>query len=125
MLQLQNRPDIVRPSHCLRDKLVEPEISLWTQLCGEAATRCPSSDLSRPWLSCSYRALSTFWQIQQSIRQHGAIVTRITIYSDFRAFFDKSKTGLENGIYTRSPGATKLFGHAAAIVGYDNINKAW
>lgn len=125
LLQLQSNPGLLRPSRCTRGNLVEPEIGSWSGVCAAAAAACPLANNSLPWLSCSYKALSTFWQIQQDVRQHGAAITRITIYDDFRPFFDPSKTGLENGIYTPKPGARKLYGHAAIIVGYDNVNMAW
>lgn len=123
--QLEDTPELVRPTNCLLRGNEEPEIRDWRRLCQQAIDTCPKDDRSRPWLSCTFRALSSFWQIQQSIRQHGAVVTRITIYDDFPTFFDPSRTGLENEIYTRRANAAKLYGHAAAIVGYDNVNKAW
>lgn len=123
--QLEDNPGVVRPSNCFSEYFVEPEIGSWTGVCTAAATKCSLDDMSKPWLSCSYRTMSTFWQIQQSVMQYGGVVTRITIYDDFRPFFNPRKTGLENGIYTPGPGAKKLYGHAAVIVGYDNINKAW
>jgi hypothetical protein len=78
---LANEPQLARPSLCGLDNTdIEYEVGSWSGECSAAAGRCLISNASLPWLKCTYKSLSSFWQIQQHIRLHGAVVTRITIY---------------------------------------------
>lgn len=90
-LQVDTAPDLLRPAGCLEskypelvDRNKEPDIIDWEPYCkaaNETAAdgKCTADKITRPkpLLKCSYRSLSNFYQMQQHIRKHGAIVSRI------------------------------------------------
>eukprot|EP00878_Enallax_costatus_P011157 GHUV01011651.1.p2 GENE.GHUV01011651.1~~GHUV01011651.1.p2 ORF type:complete len:209 (+),score=42.35 GHUV01011651.1:718-1344(+) len=65
----------------------------------------------------------TMWEAQRHIRQYGSVVTGFDVYSDFKAFFANKKNA--KAVYRPGPGATLDFGHAVALVGYDNVRDYW
>lgn len=120
------KPELVRPTTCGLSGLSEPDIGSWDGICASASTKCPFTDKSRPWLKCSYKSLSTFWQIQQHVRNHGAVVTRMIVYDDFKNNFQPSgRPHTAYPPYTVGDRAKKLYGHAVAIVGYNNTDYSW
>ncbi|WIA11601.1 hypothetical protein OEZ85_011706 [Tetradesmus obliquus] len=53
--------------------------------------------------------MSSFVEIQEHIRAHGSVISRIIVYDDFQ----------------RNLTARPAFGHAVVLVGYDNENYTW
>ncbi|WIA41425.1 hypothetical protein OEZ86_005008 [Tetradesmus obliquus] len=89
---------------------------------------CSGIKKDQPRYSCSFKSLSSFWQVQQHIRTHGAAVTRIAVYDDFNVQFNRSakdNTSMELPPYRRNTTAKLQYGHAALIVGYDNTDFTW
>ncbi|WIA10190.1 hypothetical protein OEZ85_010393 [Tetradesmus obliquus] len=125
MYVAQNFPELLRPGRCGLDSVVETDTGDWGSTCDSASSTCSPSNTSLPLLNCTYKALSTFLQIQQHIRTYGAVVTRMGVHDDFKLFFDPSKTSMQNDIYTVKSDAQLLYGHAVVLVGYDNDNMAW
>ncbi|WIA08057.1 hypothetical protein OEZ85_007523 [Tetradesmus obliquus] len=133
---IDKAPELIRPSSCTRkaapklaDPASEPNVNPWLPVCRAAQQACRNAtNRQQPWLKCSYTSLSTFWEIQRWIRNHGAVVTRITIYDDFNVQINK-KAKLVPGegwpAYRFNKTAKPLYGHAAVIVGYDNDNFTW
>jgi hypothetical protein len=87
-LQIDQAPELMRPAKCLpspsRDQ--EPDVTDWGPYCEAAKKLAASGNCTntndkitreKPLLKCSYRSLSNFYQMQQHIRNHGAIVSRI------------------------------------------------
>jgi hypothetical protein len=61
-----------------------------------------------------YAQLSTPMDIQDHVRTHGAVMTRLDIYSDFRPFFQASPKGTYMG---PDPNARLVENHAILVVG--------
>jgi hypothetical protein len=64
-------------------------VSDWSSICRAAARsdtnatdglRCRDITPEQPLYTCSYTALSSFWQIQQHVRNHGAVITRYALW---------------------------------------------
>eukprot|EP00882_Tetradesmus_deserticola_P003461 GHRQ01003660.1.p1 GENE.GHRQ01003660.1~~GHRQ01003660.1.p1 ORF type:complete len:712 (+),score=141.58 GHRQ01003660.1:390-2525(+) len=134
---IDKAPELVRNSSCLSSKVSkalndtvnEPNVDSWLPVCQQAQQECAATAKpDAPWLKCTYTSLSTFWEIQRWIRNHGAVVTRITIYDDFNVQINKKArniSGEEWATYRFNRTAKPLYGHAAVIVGYDNDNFTW
>ncbi|WIA38981.1 hypothetical protein OEZ86_005133 [Tetradesmus obliquus] len=94
-----------------------------------AQQRCSSpANSSQPWLKCEYKSLSTFWEIQRHIRNHGAVISRITVYNDFDVQVGekvREQKGEAIPAIRTNATARPQYGHAALIVGYDNDNYTW
>lgn len=82
-LQIDRAPQLIRPSRCLfnssqlRDAVKEPQVTSWIPACQAAQDSCRGTTSSRqPWLKCEYKSLSTFWEVQRHIRNHGAVISR-------------------------------------------------
>jgi hypothetical protein len=79
--QIDKAPELIRPSNCtkdskLRDPTNEPNVD-WLPVCRNAKQECTAqAQRARPYLKCTYTSLSTFWEIQRWIRNHGSVVTR-------------------------------------------------
>jgi hypothetical protein len=59
----------------------EADVGDWSSICSAAAATatpktCSSIFKEQPQYSCSFKSLSSFYQIQQEIRSKGAVVTR-------------------------------------------------
>ena len=63
-----------------------------------------------------------FFPAQRDIITAGSVVTRIDIYSDFRAFFARNPVGVYRG---PSPSAKLEFAHAVVLVGFNNDEGYW
>ncbi|WIA32991.1 hypothetical protein OEZ86_006150 [Tetradesmus obliquus] len=135
-------PDLLRPTGCLEskypelvDRNKEPDIIDWEPYCkaaNETAAdgKCTADKITRPkpLLKCSYRSLSNFYQMQQHIRKHGAIVSRIIMNDDWEVQFNETArnvSGLEWPPYKKNTTAKAVYGHAVALVGYNNQNYTW
>jgi hypothetical protein len=44
-----------------------------------------------------YVKLGTGWEVQEWIRKHGSVITRLDVYSDMKPFFAKNRSGVYNG----------------------------
>ncbi|WIA17476.1 hypothetical protein OEZ85_014315 [Tetradesmus obliquus] len=71
----------------------------------------------------SSQMITSVWKAQQHIRQHGAVVSRFDLYSDFRSFFADKRNA--QAVYRPSPGAYFKEYHAITLVGYDNEQQYW
>jgi hypothetical protein len=62
----------------LADQQDEAEVGEWKSICQkyQDTTNCSDITKEQPRYSCSYKSLSSFYQMQQHIRNHGAVVTR-------------------------------------------------
>ncbi|KAF6258414.1 hypothetical protein COO60DRAFT_1692748 [Scenedesmus sp. NREL 46B-D3] len=130
-------PELLRPARCIGtiDPNKYPDITDWEPYCAAARQRAAAGDCTadkitreKPLLKCSYRSLSNFNQMQQHIRNHGAIVSRIIMNDDWEVQFNESArsvSGLQWPAYKRNITAKAAFGHAVALVGYDNKNYQW
>jgi hypothetical protein len=58
---------------------------------------CEETDWALRKGQFSYVQLSTAWDVQEHIRAHGAVVTRLNIWSDFRSFFKANSKGVYPG----------------------------
>eukprot|EP00878_Enallax_costatus_P028848 GHUV01031198.1.p1 GENE.GHUV01031198.1~~GHUV01031198.1.p1 ORF type:complete len:356 (+),score=64.08 GHUV01031198.1:170-1237(+) len=67
--------------------------------------------------------IANMWEAQHHIRQYGSVVTRFDVYDDFKPYYGNKNNA--KGVYKPRPGATFEFGHAVALVGYDNVNDYW
>lgn len=127
--QMDQAPELVRPSLCveqeqLRNPAKEPEISSWGSICAASQAKACNASAQPRWLQCSFRSLSSFSEIQAAIRQHGSVITRISINSDWATHFSGNNSkGFASEPYKVSAGARPLFGHALIITGYDNREK--
>lgn len=81
--QIDKAPQLIRPNSCLpsgsqlRDAVKEPQVTSWIPTCQAAQDSCSNTTNStQPWLKCEYKSLSTFWEIQRHIRNHGAVISR-------------------------------------------------
>eukprot|EP00882_Tetradesmus_deserticola_P025183 GHRQ01027646.1.p1 GENE.GHRQ01027646.1~~GHRQ01027646.1.p1 ORF type:complete len:451 (+),score=70.12 GHRQ01027646.1:210-1562(+) len=138
-LQVDQAPELLRPADCLGSipRKEYPDITDWEPKCEAARQRAAAGSCSstadkitreKPLLKCSYRSLSNFYQMQQHIRNHGAIVSRMIVNDDWEVQFNESArnvSGLQWPAYTRNVSAKAVFGHAVALVGYDNENYQW
>jgi hypothetical protein len=81
MMQVDN-PQWVLPSKCFNTaKLLEgqdeADVGDWSDACrAAAASTVPACAGIGQQYRCSFKSLSSFYQIQQHIRAHGAVVTR-------------------------------------------------
>ncbi|KAF6245552.1 hypothetical protein COO60DRAFT_36762 [Scenedesmus sp. NREL 46B-D3] len=57
------------------------------------------------------------------IRQHGAVVARFDVYSDFDSFFADKRNA--QAVYRPSASAYFQFYHAITLVGYNNERQYW
>ncbi|WIA41427.1 hypothetical protein OEZ86_005009 [Tetradesmus obliquus] len=111
----------------------EPDISDFAGICrataaGSKDPECAAVTKEQPRYSCSFKSLSSFWQVQQHIRTHGSVITRIAVYDDFNVQFNSSarfKTAMELPPYSRNTTAKLQYGHAAVIVGFNNTEYTW
>jgi hypothetical protein len=89
-LQVDQAPELLRPSKCLgsRKRTDDTDVTDWQPICDAAKQRAAEGNCTaagdkitreKPLLKCSYRSLSNFYQMQQHVRNHGAIVSRIII----------------------------------------------
>eukprot|EP00878_Enallax_costatus_P028846 GHUV01031196.1.p1 GENE.GHUV01031196.1~~GHUV01031196.1.p1 ORF type:complete len:351 (+),score=28.36 GHUV01031196.1:1324-2376(+) len=60
---------------------------------------------------------------QEHIRQYGSVVSKFDVYDDFRGFFSIPANAKK--IYKPGPKAKIQYGHAVAVVGYDNEQQFW
>ncbi|KAF8056023.1 MSL1 [Scenedesmus sp. PABB004] len=128
-------PQLIRPASCVRNvsAMVDAElqggVTSWRDACAAASRACArESSKEQPYVKCSYKSLSNFWEIQQHIRNHGAVVSRISIYDDWEVQFNASAgavRGEEWPAYRYNATARPLFGHAVTIVGYNNSDYTW
>ncbi|KAF8069582.1 hypothetical protein HT031_001699 [Scenedesmus sp. PABB004] len=132
-LVIDEAPELIRPVSCLAndsalvDATEQARVTSWGPACDAAGRSC-AYDATQPYLKCRYKSLSTFWQIQQHIRNHGAVISRITIYDDWEVQFNssaRSAAGEEWPPYSFNASAKPAFGHAVVIVGYSNTNYTW
>ncbi|WIA23217.1 hypothetical protein OEZ86_010105 [Tetradesmus obliquus] len=132
---IDRAPQLIRPSRCLfnssqlHDAVKEPQVTSWIPACQAAQDSCRGTTSSRqPWLKCEYKSLSTFWEVQRHIRNHGAVISRITIYNDFNVQIGekvREQKGEAIPAIRANATAKPWYGHAAVIVGYDNDNYTW
>ncbi|WIA23159.1 hypothetical protein OEZ85_001490 [Tetradesmus obliquus] len=135
---LTENPQWVLPSSCFNTaKLLkgqdEADVGEWSSICAAAAAAaatptCKDITREQPLFRCSFKSLSSFYQIQQHIRAHGAVVTRMLVNNDFEVQFNASarnKRGLLLLPYRYNITAKPSFAHAALITGYDNSNFTW
>lgn len=61
--------------------------------CDTVFNKCSSNN---PLAECSYKALSEFWEIQQAVRVNGAVVTRVSVGSNFVEYFQSNPKGVYN-----------------------------
>jgi hypothetical protein len=73
----------VLPSECFDKAQLqgqdEADVGDWSGACSAAATasaKCSAITKQQPLYNCTFKSLSSFYQIQQAIRAHGAVVTR-------------------------------------------------
>ncbi|WIA37224.1 hypothetical protein OEZ86_014174 [Tetradesmus obliquus] len=85
--------------------------------CDTVFNKCSSN---KPLAECSYKALSEFWEIQQAIRVNGAVVTRVSVGSNFVEYFQSNPKGVYN-ISTSDDSIP----HAVILIGYNNIEGYW
>ncbi|WIA21131.1 hypothetical protein OEZ85_005443 [Tetradesmus obliquus] len=138
--QLEQAAQWMLPSKCFEAALqknpagaAEPDISDFQGICLGTTSKseipaCKAVTKEQPGYSCSFKSLSSFWQIQQHIRTHGSAITRIAMYDDFNVQFNRSaakRTVMQLNPYRRNTTAKLQYGHAALIVGYDNDNFTW
>ncbi|WIA42784.1 hypothetical protein OEZ86_008723 [Tetradesmus obliquus] len=71
----------------------------------------------------SSQMITSVWKAQQHIRQHGAVVSRFDVYSDFNSFFNDKRYA--QAVYRPSANATFREYHAITLVGYDNEKQCW
>jgi hypothetical protein len=80
-LQSDN-PQWVLPASCFKTAALtnqdEAEVGEWRSICQqyERSSSCRDISKDQPRYKCSYKSLSSFYQMQQHIRNHGAVVTR-------------------------------------------------
>ncbi|WIA36815.1 hypothetical protein OEZ86_008070 [Tetradesmus obliquus] len=137
---LEQTPQWMLPSKCFDKALslnsagaAEPDISDFKGIClgttsGSKDPECLAVTPQQPRYNCSFKSLSSFWQIQQHIRTHGSVITRIAVYDDFNVQFNRSAaklTAMELPPYRRNVTAKLQYGHAAVIVGYNNTDFTW
>ncbi|KAF6254509.1 hypothetical protein COO60DRAFT_1540537 [Scenedesmus sp. NREL 46B-D3] len=67
--------------------------------------------------------ITNIWEAQQHIRQYGAVVSRFDVMSDFIPFFADKQNA--KAVYRPSASAQFDFGHAIALVGYNNQQRYW
>jgi hypothetical protein len=87
-LQVEN-PQWVLPSECfnvtqLQQGQDEADVGDWTRACSTAATAATNSSCAaitkqQPLYNCTFKSLSSFYQVQQAIRKHGAVVARCAL----------------------------------------------
>ncbi|WIA32987.1 hypothetical protein OEZ86_006147 [Tetradesmus obliquus] len=132
-------PELVRPYSCLAPPSSKDEIGFtgWRSWCAEASKRAAAGDCKglgtkitaeQPWINCTYKSMSSFVEIQEHIRDHGSVISRIIIYDDFKVQFNRSAryfTSAQLPPYKRNLTAKPAFGHAVVLVGYDNNNYTW
>ncbi|KAF8055998.1 hypothetical protein HT031_006519 [Scenedesmus sp. PABB004] len=133
--QVDEAPQLIRPASCVRnvsvmvDAELQGGVTSWRDACAAASRACArESSKEQPYVKCSYKSLSNFWEIQQHIRNHGAVVSRISIYDDWEVQFNASAgavRGEEWPAYRYNATARPLFGHAVTIVGYNNSDYTW
>uniref|UniRef100_A0A383W6G3 Peptidase C1A papain C-terminal domain-containing protein n=1 Tax=Tetradesmus obliquus TaxID=3088 RepID=A0A383W6G3_TETOB len=136
---IDQKPELVRPSSCLTPPSFKDEVGFtgWRSACDLAtklaeAGACPGQRTritrEQPWMNCVYKSMSSFVEIQEHIRLHGSVISRIIIYDDFQVQFTRSAKFLTSDQlppYQRNLTAKPAFGHAVVIVGYDNNNYTW
>ncbi|WIA12826.1 hypothetical protein OEZ85_006454 [Tetradesmus obliquus] len=136
---IDQKPELVRPSSCLTPPSFTDEVGFtgWRSACDLAtklaeAGACPGQRTritrEQPWMHCVYKSMSSFVEIQEHIRLHGSVISRIIIYDDFQVHFNRSAKFLTSDQlppYQRNLTAKPAFGHAVVIVGYDNNNYTW
>eukprot|EP00883_Tetradesmus_obliquus_P003349 jgi/Sobl393_1/13601/SZX60317.1 len=135
---LDDGPQWLLPEHCVEPVLAasqreDADVSDWPTMCRkfEAQSRnpqCRKVTRAQPQYSCSYRSLSSFYEIQQHVRQHGAVITRLLIMDDFEVQLPpaaRNVSGLQWRPYSYNVSAKAAFGHAALITGFDNDNYTW
>jgi C1A family cysteine protease len=64
-----------------------------------------------------WKAITSRTAMKQAIQDHGALVGRFNVYSDFFAY--------KSGVYKKSSGASFRGGHCISVVGYDDTNNCW
>lgn len=71
----------------------------------------------------SFKQITSIPAAQLHIRQHGGVISRFDVYTDFRSFFSNSSNAKQ--IYAPSAGTQLVFEHAVVLVGYDNEKQFW
>ncbi|KAF6264603.1 hypothetical protein COO60DRAFT_73096 [Scenedesmus sp. NREL 46B-D3] len=69
------------------------------------------------------RQITSKWDAQRHIRQHGAVVSRFEVMSDFAAFFADKRNA--QAVYRPKAGAQRMWAHAIVLVGYNNQQQYW
>lgn len=88
--------------------------------------KCKDADPQAAQGKFSMRMIRNFAQIQRHIRMFGGVATGVSIYSDFRPFFEANPTGVYEGKACAEGNAAKLEeNHAVVLVGYDNVGQFW
>ncbi|KAF8063660.1 MSL1 [Scenedesmus sp. PABB004] len=127
-------PQLIRPTSCLgtgsplNDDDEQAGRTNWGPACSAAEAACADVSAAQPYLNCTYKSLSTFWQIQQHIRIHGSVVSRISVYDDWEVQFNASALDVDGEAwppYRYNSSAKPAFGHAVVIVGYNNTDYTW
>uniref|UniRef100_A0A383W3I5 Peptidase C1A papain C-terminal domain-containing protein n=1 Tax=Tetradesmus obliquus TaxID=3088 RepID=A0A383W3I5_TETOB len=130
-------PQWVLPSACFNARKLlkgqdEADVTDWSQPCRAAAMtatkQCATISEQQPLYSCSFKSLNSFYQIEQEIRNKGAVVTRMVVNNDFEVQFNASVRGM-GGLtlppYRYNVTARSSFAHAALITGYNNKEYTW
>jgi hypothetical protein len=61
------------------------------------AARCQDTLPALSQGTFRYVKLGTAWEVQEWIRKHGSVITRLNVFSDMRPFFAKYRSGVYNG----------------------------
>lgn len=132
---LEDAPQWLQPNSCMdtalaQEGLREAAVLNWRDMCRKAASQpaCTAIKREQPLYTCSYKSLSSFYQIEQHIRRHGSVITRITMPNDWEVQFNSSMRtvkGLDAPPYRYNATAKAAYGHALTIVGFDNQNFTW
>jgi hypothetical protein len=93
--------------------------------CAPAARRCEDASPVAVAGAWDYRPLQQLWEVQAWIREHGAVVTRMDLMSDFQPFFAAGAGAGGGEVYEPGPGAKALGAHAVLLVGYNNAEGYW
>uniref|UniRef100_A0A383VNV4 LysM domain-containing protein n=1 Tax=Tetradesmus obliquus TaxID=3088 RepID=A0A383VNV4_TETOB len=69
-----------------------------------------------------FQPIRTAWRAQQHIREFGSVLTRLDLYQDLLAFGPRAKAGV---VYKPAAGLAPPVGHAALLIGYNNVEQYW
>ncbi|KAF6249804.1 hypothetical protein COO60DRAFT_928868 [Scenedesmus sp. NREL 46B-D3] len=118
--QLQQRGPNLPTAACLPYKPDFFGFSTADTLC-RGSCNSPSPHAGRGKFSS--QQITSLWKAQWHIRQHGAVVARFDVYSDFDSFFADKRNA--QAVYRPSASAERQFYHAITLVGYNNERQYW